>query len=46
MNRQVVVYATSLAGLVLAGLVLFLLFFEEVDPLVTLGLTFTTTTTT
>jgi len=46
MNRRVVWYAALFVSLILAGVVLFFLFFEEVDPLLTLGLTYTTTTTT
>jgi len=46
MNRRVVWYGALFVGLILAGVVLFLIFFEEVDPLITLGLTFTTTATT
>jgi hypothetical protein len=46
MNRRVVWYAALFVGLILAGVVLFLMFFGEVDPLLTSGLTFTTTATT
>ncbi len=46
MNRRVVWYAALFVGLILAGVVLFLVFFEAVDPLLTLGLTFTATATT